>query len=60
MPALPFIGKREKPLGFEPLAGYSRFIILYKNKSFTLIALNLVSQLLNGVLVIISGTSPER
>jgi len=22
MPALPFIGKREKPLGVEPLAGY--------------------------------------
>jgi hypothetical protein len=60
MPALPFISKREKPQGFEPLAGYSRFIMLYKNKPLALIALNLVSQLLNGVLVIISGTSPER
>jgi hypothetical protein len=60
MPALPFVSKREKPLGFEPLAGYLRLIILYKNKSFALIALNLVSQLLNGVIVIISGTSPER
>jgi hypothetical protein len=34
--------------------------MLYKNKSFALIALNLVSQLLNGVIVIISGTSPEQ
>jgi hypothetical protein len=34
--------------------------MLYKNKPLALIALNLVSQLLNGVLVIISGTSPER
>jgi hypothetical protein len=58
--ALPFVSKREKPLGFEPLAGYLRFIILYKNKSFALIALNLVSQLLNGVIIIISGTSPKR
>jgi len=59
MPALPFISKREKPLGFEPLAGYSRFIILYKNKSFTLIALNLVPQLLNGVIIIVGGTPPK-